>query len=91
MPKFDRVTVHYFSDGNSAYWTETFDDGPPCAFSANRYATFHGFETSEGRQALGPHSTPVGASDPRRYFLARPGFAGRLEFYNVEAVTDLPK
>jgi hypothetical protein len=75
--KFDSVIVKYFSDGRNAYWTEQFDDGGPCPFSANRYATFHGLDSREGRQVHGPHSSPLMYDDPRQYFLQRPGFATR--------------
>lgn len=91
MTNFDTVTIHYFSDGHSeAYWTESFDGGAPSLFSANRYATFHGLDGSDGRQVQGLHSTPLNYDDPRRYFLQRPGFSKRMEFNIVPSVEDLP-
>jgi hypothetical protein len=86
---FDTVEVVYYGDKRSALWTETYDGGFPQQYSANRYATFHGWDTSLGRQVHGWASTPVTAADSRRYFLQRPGFAKRMQFRRVDSFAEL--
>ena len=88
--RYDTILVRYFADETEAYWTEQFDEGYPCAFSANRYATFFGLDLANGRQVPGFHSTPLDNSDPRRYFLRRPGFARtNFTFEIVDSIDDL--
>jgi hypothetical protein len=93
----DTITVHYWHNGNLAYWTVN-DGGCTWStdthtFCANTYATFRGDRIGE-HQVYGPARSPLSVKRMHDWFRKEyrhwRGYPSKLSVRRVKDIGDLP-